>query len=165
MRHSTQSASDQDELRNYKHRVVVFGSRGFNDYKTFSDCMFEYLKDNDIKRGEVIFLSGMANMDKEKKEDQIGADAFIVHWCMEHDYPWTEHWADWSDVNSHGAIIRYKKGRPYNLLAGFTRNEEMAELCNKGVSFYDGVSRGTKDMMDRMAKRQHQVRLIQYQQT
>lgn len=159
------AASSQDELRNYQHRIVVFGSRYFSDYKLFSECMFDYLKENNIQKGEVIFLSGMAMMDRVKKEEQTGADAFIVHWCIEHGYPWTEHWANWSDVSSNSAIVRYKKGRPYNVLAGFVRNEEMAELCNRGITFYDGASTGTKDMITRMARRQHPVRLIQYQQS
>lgn len=165
MSNRERTASSQDELKNYTHRVVVFGTRWFEDYSLFSECIFQYLKDNNIQKGDVIFLSGMANMDKEDPKDQIGADAFIVRWCKEFDYPWTEHPADWSDVSSKSAIIRYKKGKPYNLLAGFWRNDEMAELCNKGVSFYDGASAGTKDMLTRLKKRNLPVRLIQYQQS
>lgn len=165
MRDQIPAPSEHTELRNYKHRIVVFGSRNFTDYAMFSENMFKYLEDCGIKKGEAIFLSGMANMDKPDEKDRIGADAFIVRWCIEHGYPWTEHPADWSDVSSSSAVVRYKKGRPYNLLAGFWRNEEMAELCNRGITFYDGASTGTKDMIARLEKRQHPVRCILYQQS
>lgn len=154
-----------DELKNYEHRIVVFGSRKFDDYKLFSECILQYLEDNNIKKGEVIFLSGMANMNKAE-DQQTGADAFIVRWCKENDYPWTEHPADWEGVDHAGAVIRYtKSGKPFNMVAGFTRNSEMAELSTAGISFYDGASTGTKDMLGRMKRRKLSVRTILVQQS
>lgn len=162
---SITSANPHDELKNYPHRIVVFGSRGFSDYDLFSQEMFRYLEDMNIEKGKVIFLSGMANMEKPE-DQQIGADAFIIRWCIENGFPWTEHPADWSDVDRQGAVIRYTKktNKPYNLIAGYIRNEEMAELSTAGVSFYDGASSGTKDMLTRMKRRQLNVRSILVQQ-
>jgi len=143
----------------------VFGSRNFDDYKLFSENMFQYLEDNNIKKGDVIFLSGMANMEKAD-DQQIGADAFIIKWCKENDFPWTEHPADWTDIDHAGAVIRYtKSGKPFNMVAGFSRNAEMAELSTAGISFYDGASSGTKDMLARMRRRKLSVRTILVQQS
>lgn len=144
--------SQHDALRKYPHRVVVAGSRGFDDYVLFSENVFSYLEERGISKEEVCFISGAASS---------GADALIIRFCKEHGYAWTEHPADWGDISSISAIIRYtRKGKPYNLLAGMWRNAEMAEFGNALLTFYDGVSPGTRDMMKKMASAKHPCRCI-----
>ncbi len=77
-------------------------------------------------------------------------DWLIYEWAKAHDYHWCEFYPQWDDIDTEGAIIKYRNGRPYNSLAGYWCNEEIAEVCTHGISFYDGVSRGTQDMIDRV---------------
>jgi hypothetical protein len=150
-------ASSKDVLKDYPHRIIVAGSRHWDDFEFFSASMFEYLKDRDILKGEVIFISGNA---------PTGADALIIQWCKVNDFPWVEYDAMWDDISSISAIIKYtKRGKAYNVLAGHWRNEEMSEVGNALVTFYDGASTGTKDMMKRMAGRKHPCRCFIITQT
>lgn len=41
---------------------------------------------------------------------------------------------------------------PHKKTAGFVRNGEMAETCDAGVVIWDGVSRGSKNMLFQMEK-------------
>ncbi len=126
----------RSELRNYPIRTIVAGSRGFDDYILFADCMEKFVADYTDK---FIFISGMA---------PSGADAMIVQWCQEKGYPWSEFPADWKDISSPNAVIKYRNGKPYNVLAGFNRNAEMADIATDLITFYDGVSPGTRDMIE-----------------
>lgn len=61
--------------------------------------------------------------------------------------------ARWSDITAPGAIVRYNRaGRPYNVKAGFERNQKMAEYADALIAIWDGKSRGTADMIRRMEK-------------
>lgn len=145
-------ASPHSDIRKFKHRVIVAGSRGFEDKVEFATGVKTYLESRGIERGEVIFISGDANS---------GADALIIEWCVLNDYPFALFPADWDDVSSDDAVVRYtKRGKAYNLLAGMWRNGDMAEVSNALLTFYDGVSKGTKDMMKRMSSLKHHVRCI-----
>jgi hypothetical protein len=56
----------------------------------------------------------------------------------------------WDDIEAKGAVIKHRRGRPYNALAGFWRNQEMAEYAEQAVIFPGG--RGTNDMFNRARK-------------
>ena len=81
-------------------------------------------------------------MYKEVEEVISGCASGIDHagivWAENHNIPVTKMPAKWS-VNGKT-----------NMRAGFERNEEMAKLCDYGIIIWDGKSRGTQDMMDRM---------------
>lgn len=140
-----------DELKEFDYRIIVAGSRGWSDWSIFEPAIFKYLKDHDIEKGQVCFVSGAA---------RSGGDRLIIEWCEKHGYPWVEFHPRWDDIDAEGAVIRYKNGRPYNVLAGFWRNAEMAEVANRLISFYDGVSTGTQDMIDAMLELNHPCRTI-----
>lgn len=132
-------ATPHDELVNFDYRVVVFGSRGYDDYESFAESMDLYVQRFDPEKS-MIFLSGMASS---------GADALIVRWCKERGRPWAEFPAAWDDIAVPGAVVRTnRQGKPYNVVAGFQRNRKMAAVSSNYVSFYDGSSPGTKDMLD-----------------
>lgn len=48
--------------------------------------------------------------------------------------------------------------------AGFVRNEEMGDVADLALIFWDQQSRGTKHMIDYMAKLQKPVRIVHYNQ-
>jgi hypothetical protein len=59
--------------------------------------------------------------------------------------------ANWDDIKAAGAVVRYNKnGKPFNLLAGHWRNEEMAQVADCALVVWDGESTGSLDMLHRM---------------
>jgi len=108
--------------KDYKHVVVVFGSRTFTNKKQFDDIMKRFVKR--FKKEELLFISGAASR---------GPDAMIIDWAYENGYPCKQVPADW---------LSSPKG------AGFIRNREMARLCTEGLGLWDRVSNGTRQMID-----------------
>lgn len=112
------------DYRDYKHRVVVFGTRYYNNKLEFHDEMMRLL---DQLNGEpVIFISGAA---------KSGADYLIIRWCRKFGFPIILYEADWD-----------KNGKA----AGFIRNTEMAKVATRGIGFWDGKSSGTKHMREQL---------------
>lgn len=100
-------------------RVIVAGSRGFNDLPYLSKILgiaFEDKKPTSIVCGE-------AN----------GADRLGKIWAIKHGIPVDSFPANWS---------RYGKS------AGFKRNAEMADNADAVVVFWDGSSPGTRHMIN-----------------
>jgi len=85
---------------------------------------------------DITFITGMA---------KSGADALIIRWCEEHDYPWVGFPADWD---------KHKKA------AGYVRNVEMADEGTHLLAFWDTISRGTKHMIDIAGKKDLDVTII-----
>jgi hypothetical protein len=67
-----------------------------------------------------------------------GVDTLGERWAKEHGIPVKQFWPDW--------------GR-FGRAAGKYRNSEMAEYCDAGIILWDGESKGTLDMIDRMRRR------------
>ena len=51
----------------------------------------------------------------------------------------------------------------YGASAGFVRNHQMGDYADELIAFWDGVSPGTKDMIDYMNKLGKKVTVIEYQ--
>lgn len=116
-------------------KVAVIGSRGFTDYS----LMYEHLKDVDIS----LIISGGA----------AGADKLAERYADEHDIPKSVIPADWSNLQATPCKVKYNKyGKPYNAMAGFNRNQQMAEQCDMCVAFWDGESKGTFHMIQAIRK-------------
>ncbi len=103
-----------------KVKVIIAGSRNFNDYETLKNVC-DYIIGNPEFKVEVI--SGNAN----------GADKLGEQYANEKKYDLKIFKADW---DKHG-----KK-------AGYIRNTEMSEYGNMLIAFWDGESKGTKHMID-----------------
>lgn len=124
MRTPEQQKLQSLDERDYKHRVVVFGTRHYNDKFEFHAEMMALLDQLD---GEpVIFISGAA---------KSGADYLIIRWCRKFGFPIILKEADWD-----------KNGKA----AGFIRNTEMAKIATRGIGFWDGKSSGTKHMLGQL---------------
>lgn len=120
--------------------MIVAGSRSYNDYQSFCEYMHQLVSRKDIVDSRIIFVSGMASK---------GADAMIVRWCEENAAPYVPMPADWEDLSVPGAVVRKNRhGKDYNCVAGHQRNRRMAEIATHLVCFYDGVSPGTKNMIE-----------------
>lgn len=140
------------ELKNYLHRVIVASSRGYVDYDHFSLTIFAYLKEFELDKKDVCFIIGDA---------PAGSDVLTDRFCREHDFKWAVFAPKWDDVEVEGAVVKYThQGRAYNALARYWQNEEMAEVGTRLITFYDGVSSGTRDMMDRMIERLCACRVV-----
>lgn len=103
-------------------RVVIAGCRDYNNYdeaKQYIDfCLVDIKKENDI-----IIVSGCAS----------GADAIGERYAEENGLKVEKYPADWT-----------KYGRS----AGPKRNEQMAQISDLVICFWDEKSRGTKSMIE-----------------
>jgi len=127
---------DQDQLNTdivedlyeiFPVRLIVAGSRTYDNYEEFVQVLEEFIKQFEGQR--ILFYSGMAKR---------GADAMVVQYCQERpELRYLPHPADWDT---------YGKG------AGFIRNEQMADTATHLIAFWDDISRGTKHMIDCMQK-------------
>ncbi len=115
-------------------RVIIAGGRDFSDYNLLKETM-DYLLSN-IK-DNIVVVCGMAN----------GADKLGERYARERGYEVMYFPADW---------------KKYGKSAGVIRNEEMAQNADALVAFWDGKSRGTKNMIGLAKKYKLKVRVKMY---
>lgn len=129
-------------------RIIVAGSRDFNDYELLSDSLTKYFGEkveaNIIDSpNQVEFVSGTAR----------GADTLGEKYAYSLGYKVKRFPANW-DL--------------YGKRAGYLRNEQMAKYSvadgKHGVlfAFLDGVSKGTKHMIDLATKHGLEVHVVKY---
>lgn len=117
--------------------LIVAGSRGFKDYVMLSHYL--NLMANEVFADKAVsIMSGMAK----------GADSLAVRFAREHDVKLYERPAQWDS---------------YGKAAGFRRNSEMAKEAHGLLVFWDGVSNGTKHMIDEMKRLGKPVEIVKYQ--
>lgn len=114
-------------------RVIVAGSRNFDDYELLSDTSDKLLQN---KGKDVVIVSGTAR----------GADTLGEQYAAERGFQISRFPADWD---------RFGKS------AGYRRNVQMAENADALVAFWDGVSRGTGHMIN-IAKEKNLLVRIKY---
>lgn len=119
------------------YRIIIAGGRSFSDYKLLKDKLDYYLR-NKVRQGyEIIIISGTAN----------GADKLGERYAMERGYKIERYPADWN---------KYKKA------AGYRRNVQMSEVANACVVFWDGISLGSKHMIDIATNKGLPLRVVRY---
>lgn len=129
--------------------VVVFGGRGIKDPALVAQAMREAAARKGIVPTRV--LSGRAP----------GVDTLGEGWADAQGIPWDPHPALWDDLEAPGAVVRRgQSGKLYNARAGHDRNEVMARLADAGVAVWDGLSTGTRDMIERMRKHGKPVHVL-----
>jgi hypothetical protein len=109
-------------------KVIIAGSRTFDNYDLLFEKCSEIVKDFD----SVEIVSGNAK----------GADRLGERFAKENGFALTLFPADWE-----------KFGKS----AGYIRNKEMAEYADILIVFWDGVSKGTKHMIDSAEKNKLKV--------
>lgn len=114
------------ELDDYPVRICVAGSRSFHDRKKFDAVLRLYLSWAGVK--PYAFISGDA---------WRGPDRMIIDYAEEHQLPCFKFPADWE---THGKA------------AGHIRNGVMRKHLTHLLVFWDGESKGTKEMIDNTLK-------------
>lgn len=116
---------------------IVAGSRSITDYNLAAVVI---TKAHNVWREPITELvSGKAN----------GVDLLGERWANENSIPIAPFPADWKNLNAPGAVIKHGKYGLYNARAGFDRNEDMALYADRLIAIWNGISNGTKDMIDR----------------
>lgn len=83
-----------------------------------------------------------------------GADSLGEVWAKKNSVPIKAFPAQWDDLSHSDARIKINGfGKKYDAFAGIRRNHDMGDYANALVAIWDGVSRGTKDMIDYATKK------------
>jgi hypothetical protein len=121
-------------------RIIIAGTRTFNDYEMFRDNVKDIL--SDIKTDDIEIISGHAR----------GVDQFGERFAKEFKYKLKIFPADW---NARGKS------------AGYLRNIEMSQYASENkegmlIAFWDGYSKGTNHMINIAKEYKLDVRIIRY---
>lgn len=114
-------------------KVIVAGSRGFNDYKKLKQSLDKILS----RTKNPIIVSGTAK----------GADQLGERYAEEKGLECLRYPADWNK---------------YGKAAGYKRNKIMALKADALVAFWDGKSRGTKHMIELARNFRLKIKVIRY---
>ena len=118
-------------------RVIIAGTRYFNDYAVLKEYC-NYILSNKIRdKEEITILSGGAK----------GADALGERYAAEKGF----------------SIIRYPaQWEKYGAAAGPKRNKEMCANADALIAFWDGQSRGTRNVIEEAEKKGLKVAVRYY---
>lgn len=107
------------------YRIIIAGSRGFEDYECLKKHVEECLTSapDRLQGKEIVIVSGAAH----------GTDALGERYAAEKGYKVERFPADW---------------RKHGIRAGVIRNKEMAEIADALIPFWDGKSKGTANMIE-----------------
>ena len=119
-----------------EYKVIIARDRHFNDYELLKEKCNYYLQ-RKLQESRVVIISGHAT----------GADALGERYAQERGLSLDAHPADW---NKHGRA------------AGPIRNAEMAEAADTLIAFWNGASRGTKNIIDTAKSKGLKVVVIRY---
>lgn len=121
---------------NSKIRLLIAGSRGFNDYELLKSEIDKLVNQftNPIE-----IISGCAK----------GADTLGERYAEEHNLSVLRFPADWK---THGVF------------AGYIRNEEMAQCADLCIVFWDSKSRGTKNMIEKALRYHIPLIIVRYKE-
>lgn len=114
-------------------KVIIAGSRYFDDYEYLNKQVRYYLVRH-LLNPDLEIVSGGCK----------GADLLGEHWANVHNVKVTRFEADWSQGKK----------------AGPERNEKMARYASCLIAFWDGESRGTKNMIDLAVRYNLKIRIL-----
>lgn len=117
-------------------RILVAGCRFYENYKQ-AEVYIDFCLQNIKKENSFIFVSGACR----------GADRLGELYAQKHGYAIERYPADWE---------RYGKA------AGPIRNQQMVNISDYIICFWDGKSRGTKSTIDfaRLVKKPIRIKFI-----
>ncbi|MFA5297605.1 MAG: DUF2493 domain-containing protein [Lutibacter sp.] len=114
-------------------KVIIAGGRTFEDYDKLCQVCDDFLKNY----SNIEIVSGAYK----------GADLLGELYANERNYPIKQFPADW---------------RRYGKSAGQKRNQEMANYADALIAFWDGKSKGTKNMIDLATKAGLKVKVVYF---
>jgi hypothetical protein len=118
-------------------KVIIAGSRGFSNYRLLREQCNKFLREK-RKTSNIIIVSGHAR----------GADFYGEKYAQDEGFDLEIYPAQWDKFGKR---------------AGYRRNEQMAEVADALIAFWDGSSRGTKHMIDIMNEKNLLVRVVEYE--
>ena len=131
-------------------RIIIAGNRNYEDKKKIFEVCFNILKNEYPSEIEIVHGNAPG-------VDRIGKD-----FAKQIDVPHIPFPAKWKDFSKPCKMKNGKYGE-YNVLAGFNRNEKMAEYGNVLIAFWDGKEKsGTKDMIERAEKHDIEIFIYRY---
>ena len=119
-------------------KVIIAGGRDFRNYNGLKSYCDKILKTKVEQGYEIKIISGTAN----------GADKLGERYAKEKGYEILQFPADW---DAHGRS------------AGYIRNKQMAKNADACICFWNGVSNGTKWMIEIAKEKQLPLRVIKYE--
>ena len=121
-------------------KVIIAGGRNFNDYELLKAELNILIVPTIMLHRNIEVVSGTAK----------GADQLGERYAKEYNLLLKQFPADWDK---------------YGKSAGYYRNKQMADYATHCVCFWDGISKGTKMMIDlaKAANLKVQVYNIEYQ--
>ena len=117
-------------------KVIIAGSRGFSNYKLLREQCNKYLREK-RKTCNIIIVSGHAR----------GADTLGEKYAQDEGFALEIYPAQWKKLGKQ---------------AGYRRNEQMAEVADALIAFWDGQSHGTKSMISLAKRKGLQVAVVRY---
>ncbi len=116
-------------------RVAIVGGRDFDDYvllRNYGNILTEKLP-----RPHIVIVSGGAK----------GADTLAEQFAREHRYDSQIFPAEWGK---------------YGKSAGFIRNQTIVDNCDMVLAFWNGISKGTQDTIEKAKKAKKPTFIIYY---
>lgn len=118
-----------------KYKVIIAGCRDFTDYELLREKCDYHLQN--LRLEDIVIVSGHAS----------GADSLRERYAQERGFQLETYPADWQ---AHGRA------------AGPIRNAKMANVAHALIAFWDGKSRGTKNMIETARKYNLKVAVVRY---
>lgn len=118
-----------------KYKVIIAGCRDFTDYELLREKCDYHLQN--LRLENIVIVSGHAS----------GADSLGERYAQERGFQLETYPADWQ---AHGRA------------AGPIRNAKMANVAHALIAFWDGKSRGTKNMIETARKYNLKVAVVRY---
>lgn len=125
-------------------RIIICGSRTFNDYEGLKLEMFLYMKMR-LQTEIIEIVSGGQVSYNAKTNEKYGADYLGEKYAEEMGFTMKRFPANWNQFGKQ---------------AGAIRNKEMAKYATHCVAFWDGKSKGTKMMIDIATKQGLEVFVV-----
>lgn len=116
-------------------RIIIAGSRDFSDYKLLCESLDELIAG--FGENAIEFVSGTCR----------GADRLGERYAKEKGFPVKRFPANWGT---------------YGKRAGVLRNAQMADYADTLIAFWDGMSRGTKNMISEAGRKHLKVFVVRY---
>ena len=118
-------------------KIIIAGSRTFNNYELLELEVNKFIKENNKIYKDITIISGTAS----------GADTI----------------GEWFAINNHHGLLRIPaKWNLYGKSAGYKRNIEMSNQADACIVFWDGVSRGSKHMIDIAKEKGLSLKVIKF---
>lgn len=121
-------------------KVLIAGSRTFNDFSLLEKELMMYFKEKGLHRADVEIVSGGAN----------GADKLGEQFANKYRLKLSRFPADWNT---------------YGKSAGYKRNVQMAEYLDSDdivFAFWDGSSKGTTHMINIAKSKNIAVKIVKF---